>query len=88
MEYSLALGQTIDALFMALPARKSYLKMLDPIHYQGIRLALGAFEISPCERFLADRSEPPFSHRRDMLSQIKIKPCIFDCFSTQIQHFI
>ena len=28
-------------------ARKSYLQMLDPIHNQGLRLALGAFTTSP-----------------------------------------
>ena len=28
-------------------ARKSYLQMLDPIHNQGLRLALGAFRTSP-----------------------------------------
>ena len=27
--------------------RKSYLQMLDPIHNQGLRLALGAFRTSP-----------------------------------------
>jgi len=49
-------------------ARKSYLKILDPIHHQGIRLALGAFKTSPCESLLAEANEPPLSHRRDMLS--------------------
>ena len=49
-------------------ARKSYLKMLDPIHHQGIRLALGAFKTSPCESLLAEANEPPLSHRREMLS--------------------
>ena len=28
-------------------ARKSYLQMPDPIHNQGLRLALGAFRTSP-----------------------------------------
>ena len=28
-------------------AQKSYLQMLDPIHNQGLRLALGAFRTSP-----------------------------------------
>jgi len=49
-------------------ARKSYLKMLYPIHHQGIRLALGAFKTSPCESLLAVANEPPLSHRREMLS--------------------
>jgi ribonuclease HI len=49
-------------------ARKSYLKMLDPIHHQGIRLALGAFKTSPCESLLVEADEPPLSQRREMLS--------------------
>ena len=34
-------------------ARKSYLKSLDTIHYQGLRLALGAFCTSPVESLYA-----------------------------------
>ena len=30
-------------------ARRSYLEMLDPIHHQGLRLALGAFRTSPSD---------------------------------------
>ena len=30
-------------------SRKSNLEMLDPIHHQGLRLALGAFRTSPSE---------------------------------------
>ena len=39
-------------------ARKSYLQMLDPIHHQGLRLALGAFRTSPSESLLAEANEP------------------------------
>ena len=39
-------------------ARKSYLEMLDPIHHQGLRLALGAFRTSPSESLLAKANEP------------------------------
>ena len=39
-------------------ARKSYLEMLDPIHHQGLRLALGAFRTSPSESLLAEANEP------------------------------
>jgi len=49
-------------------ARKSYLKMLDPIHHQGIRLALGAYKTSPCESLLVEANEPPLAQRREMLS--------------------
>ena len=39
-------------------ARKSYLKMLDSVHHQGLRLALGAFRTSPVESLLAEANEP------------------------------
>ena len=35
-------------------ARKSYLKCLDTIHHQGLRLALGAFPTSPVESLYAE----------------------------------
>ena len=35
-------------------ARKSYLKSLDTIHHQGLRLALGAFRTSPIESLYAE----------------------------------
>ena len=49
-------------------ARKSYLEMLDPIHHQGLRLALGAFRTSPSESILAEANEPSFYNRRLKLS--------------------
>ena len=49
-------------------ARKSYLKMLDPIHHQGLRLALGAFRTSPSESLLAEANEPSLFNRRLKLS--------------------
>ena len=39
-------------------ARKSYLQMLDPIHNQGLRLALGAFRTSPVARLYVEADEP------------------------------
>ena len=39
-------------------ARKSYLKCLDTIHHQGLRLALGAFRTSPVESLYAESNEP------------------------------
>ena len=33
-------------------ARPSYLKMLNTVHHQGLRLALGAFRTSPVEAFM------------------------------------
>ena len=39
-------------------ARKSYLKCLDTIHHQGLRLALGTFRTSPVEKLYAESNEP------------------------------
>ena len=49
-------------------ARKSYLEMLDPIHHQGLRLALGAFRTSPSESLLAEANELSLYNRRVKLS--------------------
>ena len=48
-------------------ARKSYLKSLDTIHYQGLRLALGAFHTS-VESLYAESNEPSLYIRREKLS--------------------
>ena len=49
-------------------ARKSYLKCLDTIHHQGLRLALGAFRTSPIESLYAESNEPSLYTRREKLS--------------------
>ena len=49
-------------------ARKSYLKSLDTIHHQGLRLALGAFHTSPIESLYAESNEPSLYIRREKLS--------------------
>ena len=49
-------------------ARKSYLQMLDPIHHQGLRLALGAFRTSPVNSLYAEANEPSLHLRREKLS--------------------
>ena len=49
-------------------ARKSYLKCLDTIHHQGLRLTLGAFRTSPTESLYADSNEPCLYIRREKLS--------------------
>ena len=48
-------------------ARKSYLEMLDPVHNQGLRLALGAYRSSPVESLLAEANEPCLPLRRRQL---------------------
>ena len=49
-------------------ARKSYLKMLDPIHHQGLRLCLGAFRTTLIYSLYAEAGELPLSTRRLKLS--------------------
>ncbi|GFQ71437.1 RNase H domain-containing protein [Trichonephila clavata] len=45
-------------------ACKSLLKILDPVHHQGLRLCLGAFRTSPVESLYAEAYEPPLDLRR------------------------
>ena len=49
-------------------ARASYLKMLNTIHHQGLRLALGAFTTSPVESLYVEAGELPLEQRRIKLS--------------------
>ena len=49
-------------------ARKSYLAMLDPIHHQGLRLALGASRTSPTASLYVEADEPSLNTRREKLS--------------------
>ena len=49
-------------------ARPSYLRMLDPIQNQGLRLALGAYRTSPIPSLQAEAYEPPLHLRRKQLS--------------------
>ena len=49
-------------------ARKSSLQMLDPIHNQGLRLALGAFRTSPVASLYVEADEPSLYSRREKLS--------------------
>ena len=48
-------------------ARKSYLLMLDPIHHQGLSLALGAFRTSVASLYM-EADEPSLNSRREKLS--------------------
>ncbi|KAG1705494.1 RNA-directed DNA polymerase from mobile element jockey [Nymphon striatum] len=49
-------------------ARKSYLRALDPIHNQGLRLSLGAFRTTPAESLYVEAHEPSLYLRREKLS--------------------
>ena len=64
-------------------ARKSYLELLDPVHHQELRLAMGAFRTFPSESLLAEANEPSLYNRRLKLSMqyaLKLKS------NPQIQH--
>ena len=57
-------------------ARKSYLQILDTVHHQGLRLALGAFSTSPVSSLYAEANEPSLADRREKLAlqfALKIK---------------
>ena len=45
-------------------APKTYLKMLDTIHHQGLRIALGAFRTSPVQSLYVEAQEPSLALRR------------------------
>ena len=49
-------------------ARKSYLKQLQTIHHQGLRLALGAFRTSPISSLYVEADETSLSERQIKLS--------------------
>ena len=49
-------------------ARKSYLMMLDTVHHQGLRLALGAFRTSPVESLYVEAEESSLYLRREKLA--------------------
>ena len=45
-------------------ARKSYIKLLDAVHHQGLRLCLGAFKTSPIDSLYVEADEPSLENRR------------------------
>ena len=48
--------------------RKSYVKLLDPVHHQGLRLSLGVFRMSPIQSLYVEAREPSLENRRLKLS--------------------
>ena len=52
-------------------ARKSYLQMLDTVHNQGLRLALGAFRTSPVSSLNVEADEPSLWLRREKLKSLQ-----------------
>ena len=76
-------------------ARKTYLKELNTIHHQGLRLARGAYNTS-IESLYTEANEPPLTLRREKLAfqySTKLKSCpsnqAYDCtFNPKYkQHF-
>ena len=48
-------------------ARTSYIKALDAIHHQGLRLCTGAYRTSPVHSLYVEANEPPLDLRRAKL---------------------
>ena len=48
-------------------ARRSYIRSLDTIHHQGLRISLGAFRTSPVHSLYVVAQEPPLELRREKL---------------------
>lgn len=70
-------------------ARESVLKMLDPVHHLGLRLATGAFRTSPIMSLYADTYQISLGKRRQYLtlcygSKVKSDPAhpAFSCVQT------
>ena len=60
-------------------ARPSYIKRLDTVHNQGLRLCLGAFRTSPVQSLYVEANEPPLDMRRTRLSlQYGVPTVCFD----------
>ena len=76
-------------------AKKNIFKMLDLIHHQGLRIALGAFRTSPVQSLYAEAGEPSLKHRRQKLSMnyfLKLKslpenPCFDSVFNASPPEF-
>jgi len=67
-------------------ARPSYIKLLDTVHHQGLRLSLGAFRTSPVDSLYVEANEPSLENRRiklGMQNATKLKACpsnpAYDC---------
>ena len=59
-------------------ASNNILKKLDPTHYQGLRIALGAFRTPPVTSLYAKAQEMSLKNRRMKLSMnyvLKLKTC-------------
>ncbi|GFO31659.1 ribonuclease hi [Plakobranchus ocellatus] len=68
---------------------------MDPIHHQGLRIALGAFRTSPIKSLYTEAGEPSLEHRRMKLAfnyLLKLKslprnPCDDVVFKAPLSYF-
>ena len=65
-------------------ARESYLKTLDTIHHQGIRLALGAFRTSPADSLLVEAADSLLVEANEPSLNNTRKTFITVCFEIKI----
>ncbi|GFN81299.1 retrovirus-related pol polyprotein from type-1 retrotransposable element r1 [Plakobranchus ocellatus] len=76
-------------------AKKHILRALDPIHHQGLRIALGAFRTSPIKSLYAEAGEPSLEHRRMKLAfnyvlklkSLPLNPCHEVVFEARLSDF-
>ena len=61
-------SQLDNGIFVYKSARKSYLKQVDPIHHESLRLVLGAFRTSPIDSLYAEAHEAPLQIRSEKLA--------------------
>ena len=83
---ALVRSQLDYAIFIYRSTRKSYLKKLDPIHHEGLRLILGAFRTSPVVSLYTEAHEALLQFRCEKLAvqyYTKLKSCLsnpaYDC---------
>ena len=65
---SLVLSKLDYGCFIYGSAPKSYIKMLDPIQNEGLRLCTGAYATSPIESLEVEANIPPLQLRREQLA--------------------
>ena len=90
---SLILSKLDYGCFIYGSAPKSYIKMLDPVQNEGLRLCLGAYKSSPIESLEVEANIPPLRLRREQLAlqyilKLKSNPCnpAYKCvFELQLQ---
>ena len=93
--YGILICSQIDyGCFIYRATSKSYLKSLQTVHHEGLRLILGAFRTSPVESLYSEAYEPPLKLRFTKLglqyySKLKSLPSnpAYDCtFNPKLQN--